>query len=433
MNRPKRTLRIGGAIAFAAVAILASVAVLDAHDFWLVPNALAVASGSDIEVLGQSGVRFPTSGGATQPTQVAEARIVGKSSDEKITDLSVSGKSLALRHKPRSAGQYVVAVALATRNARTTPARLQRYIALEGAPELAAQYEKDGAYPKADSVTQMSAKFAKTIVQVGDKGGRAYDKPVGHALEIVPLDDPSAVRVGGTVRVRLLFHGKPLSGAALRAGWGLPADVRADTPSVAPKPDQVVTTDAKGIATISVTDAGLWNVRTLYAAGMKGMPEHWEVYFATIVFGVSGATGDDQDGDGPTPIANYVASDSADVLAVAAKFHASLAAGDSAGALALLATDVTILESGGIETLADYRAHHLSADIEYAKAVPSQRTVTLVRVIGDVAWVSATSTTQGEFRGRPVNSAGAELMVLSRDRGTWKIRAIHWSSRRRTP
>lgn len=126
-------------------------------------------------------------------------------------------------------------------------------------------------------------------------------------------------------------------------------------------------------------------------------------------------------------------SDSTDVLAVAERFHASLAAGDSGAALALLAPDVTILESGGTETLADYRAHHLSADIEYSKAVPSQRTVTLVRVIGDVAWVSATSTTQGEFRGRPVNSAGAELMVLSREKGTWKIRAIHWSSRRRTP
>ncbi len=39
----------------------------------------------------------------------------------------------------------------------------------------------------------------------------------------------------------------------------------------------------------------------------------------------------------------------------------------------------------------------------------------------------------GEFRGRPVNSAGAELMVLTRVQGTWKISAIHWSSRTRRP
>src|SRR5690242_11715749 len=70
-------------------------------------------------------------------------------------------------------------------------------------------------------------------------------------------------------------------------------------------------------------------------------------------------------------------SDSTDVVGVAARFHAALAAGDSAAALALLASDVTILEAGATETLADYRAHHLSADIEFAKALPSQRTVAL--------------------------------------------------------
>ena len=124
-------------------------------------------------------------------------------------------------------------------------------------------------------------------------------------------------------------------------------------------------------------------------------------------------------------------NDSADVAAVVTRFHAALAAGDSAAALALLADDVVVLESGGVETRDDYRAHHLPADIEFARALPSQRGPVRVQVRGDVAWVSGTSVTQGDFRGRQVNSAGAELMVLSREGGTWKIRAIHWSSRTR--
>jgi ketosteroid isomerase-like protein len=123
--------------------------------------------------------------------------------------------------------------------------------------------------------------------------------------------------------------------------------------------------------------------------------------------------------------------DSADVAAVVARFHAALAAGDSAAVLALLADDVVIGESGGVETRSDYRGHHLPADIEFARAVPSQRGPVLVRVQGDVAWASGTSVTQGEFRGRPLNSAGAELMVLSREPAGWRIRAIHWSSRTR--
>src|SRR5512132_306578 len=67
-------------------------------------------------------------------------------------------------------------------------------------------------------------------------------------------------------------------------------------------------------------------------------------------------------------------SDSADAVNVLTRFHAALAIGDSLTALSLLAADVTILESGALETLADYRSHHLAADIDFAKAVPSKRT-----------------------------------------------------------
>jgi ketosteroid isomerase-like protein len=126
--------------------------------------------------------------------------------------------------------------------------------------------------------------------------------------------------------------------------------------------------------------------------------------------------------------------DSAAVAAVVAKYHDALARGDSAAALALLADDAVILESGGVETRAEYRSHHLPGDINFAKAVPSKRGGVHVKVHGDVAWTTATNTTQGDMNGRAVNSSGAELMVLVRTPAGWKISAIHWSSRnRRTP
>jgi uncharacterized GH25 family protein len=283
--------RLGATVAVALTAVFISAGVLAAHDFWLVPNALAFAAGGSLEVLGQSGTRFPASDGPTQPAQVAEARIVGAASDEQITDLSVAGKSLMLRHKPATAGQRIVGVALVSRTARTTPARLQRYIALEGAPELAAKYEQDGTFPKMDSVTQVSAKYAKAIVEIGSGGPRAFDKVLGHALEIVPLHDPARLKVGDSVGVRLLFHGKPVANVHLRAGSAPPAAISGDSAGLAAaagRASQVILTGADGVAKLRISDAGLWNVRTLYAAPMAGMPEHWEAFFATIVFSVSG-------------------------------------------------------------------------------------------------------------------------------------------------
>lgn len=126
-------------------------------------------------------------------------------------------------------------------------------------------------------------------------------------------------------------------------------------------------------------------------------------------------------------------ADSAEVAATVERFHRALASADSAGALALLTDEVRILESGGVEDRAEYRSHHLGSDIEFARAVPSRRGEMTVRVHGDVAWASSTSTTEGTFRGRAINAAGAELMVLVRTPQGWRIAAIHWSSRNRRP
>ena len=127
-------------------------------------------------------------------------------------------------------------------------------------------------------------------------------------------------------------------------------------------------------------------------------------------------------------------SDSSAVAAVVTAFHAAMERGDSLAAMAMLAPDVEVLETGGIEDRAEFRAHHLAADIEFARAVKQVRTPLKVKVQGDVAWTSGTSTSAGTFRGREINSSGAESMVLARGAdGRWMIRSIHWSSRSRRP
>lgn len=132
----------------------------------------------------------------------------------------------------------------------------------------------------------------------------------------------------------------------------------------------------------------------------------------------------------PVPRQHATSPDSAAIVATVAAFHHALSTGDAAGALALLAPDAVILESGDLETRTEYAAHHLAADIEFSRAVPSQRVTTRVYQEGAVAWVAAVSTSQGTFRDRPVASQGVELLVLSRTAAGWRIRAIHWSSRR---
>jgi ketosteroid isomerase-like protein len=127
------------------------------------------------------------------------------------------------------------------------------------------------------------------------------------------------------------------------------------------------------------------------------------------------------------------ASDSAAVVATVARFHALLAQADSAAAVRLLAPDLTVLESGEVESRAEYLAHHLGADMAFEKAIASERKLLGFAQDGNVAWTTSASVSRGQFRDRKIDSRGAELMVLTRAGSGWIIRSIHWSSRRNAP
>lgn len=124
-------------------------------------------------------------------------------------------------------------------------------------------------------------------------------------------------------------------------------------------------------------------------------------------------------------------SGTTEAVATSTQFYDLLRRGDSAAAARLLSPDAVVLESGDLETRAEYLAHHIGADIEFAKAVPSKQTIRQVVRQGNVVWLAATSSSTGTFENRPIDSSGAELMVLSKADSGWRIRAIHWSSHKR--
>lgn len=410
----------------AAALLLAGATALDAHDFWLVPDAFRVAAGAQIEVRGQTSSRFPTSEAAVAPERIAAARIYSAGGVDQLGDVGTSGSSLLIRHRPRDAGQRVIAVALHPHSVRESAEGFRRYLVLEGAPEALRRYEREGKLPE-DSITRRYTKYAKTLVEVGSDGPRSFSRIVGHTAEFVPLRDPAALSAGDTLPVRLLYRGEPLGGAHIHAGSvpGLADDAE----------EQVVSldADANGVVRVPIDRAGLWNVRAIHIVPADaGSGADWDTHWVTLVFGV-----EDRDGVGGDMEAlrarERAAADSAAVAAVVHRFHEALETADSMAALDLLTGDAIILESGGVETKSEYRSHHLPGDIAFASAVDRETGPLRVTVRGDVAWATSTSTTRGTYRDRELNLRGAELMVLVRAGGAWRISAIHWSSRALRP
>jgi ketosteroid isomerase-like protein len=116
----------------------------------------------------------------------------------------------------------------------------------------------------------------------------------------------------------------------------------------------------------------------------------------------------------------------ADVVAVVDSFYGAITAGDEKTAMGLIAPDAVFVESGKIETRAEYEANHLPADIEFESKVKASRGPLRVTFDGgNTAWVISTAEYD---EGNPEKYINTQLMVLTRDTGKWQIRTISWSS-----
>ena len=119
----------------------------------------------------------------------------------------------------------------------------------------------------------------------------------------------------------------------------------------------------------------------------------------------------------------------ADVAAVLESFYSAIKRGDATAAMSVIAPDALFIESGRLETRAQYEMNHLPADIDFEKQVTGKRDPLRITFKDDAAWVIATTSYDGKFEGAPVQFVSAQLMVLTKDADAWKIRSIHWSSR----
>lgn len=281
-----RTASRLAAFTIVTVASLAIASSATAHDFWLIPHMFGFSDGGTVHVDGQSGTRFAT-GTPVQPSRVAEVRVIGATSEAKITEMAVEGSALRLSHKPTATGQYLIVAALTPplRPARATPAGLIRFLKAEGGAAEATRLERDSLFMRADTVAYASRSYAATIVQVGNGGPRAFSKTPGYPLEFVPLTDPARLRVGDTLHVRILGNGKPV------ANIGVDATPAVDTSAAASAASgsqmMSIAADAQGVVHLPLSKAGPWMLRSAFVSPKPGTSNEFDVARATYTFGVT--------------------------------------------------------------------------------------------------------------------------------------------------
>ena len=218
-----------------------------AHDFWIEPTTFA-----------------------PQPGQIVGLRLrVGQDllgdpvpRDPSLVDRFVAGgQPVAGRDGADPAGYFRFdSPGLTVVGYQSRPSRV------ELPPDKFAAYLKEEGLAPRKAGPEIFSRCAKSLV-----GGSGADRALGFTLELIAEANPIATR---DLPVRLLYQGRPLSGALVVA-------FNRRNPSA----KQSARSDAQGRVRIQIAHPGLWLVKAVHmVAAPVGVNADWSSYWASLTF-----------------------------------------------------------------------------------------------------------------------------------------------------
>lgn len=199
-------------VALAALVLVAASAAV-AHDTWIITRGTD-RSTATFEI--SSGMYFPKLDTAPAADGVAASgwRLGDKMG--RFRDFTATATSLQMSADLENSGTAVVWIAFKPKTIDLTETQVEEYLDEIGAPErLRRTWEAAGPDRKWH---ETYTKYAKTFVAVGDKGeDPSCIPPLGTAVELVPLRDPTTVAQGDSMVVRVLRNGYAAEGQAVVA------------------------------------------------------------------------------------------------------------------------------------------------------------------------------------------------------------------------
>jgi len=259
---------------FGCLSLVMAMSMARAHDTWLMPERFVATPGATLrfDLTSASGFTGPES--AINPERVERAFCrVGN----EVIELTVAGlaeRSLGFTATFSRPSVVVVAVDLKPKILELSPDKIELYLReIHAGEALRALW---AAIPEPRRWRERYSKHTKTFVRIGEPGSEEtnWSQPVGAALEIVPERNPSILRAGDVLSVRVLRAGIPMVGFAL--GFVAAGEIR----------EHVVFTDRDGRAQATLDASGAWLIHGTDLRRVVSGELEWESDFATMTVDV---------------------------------------------------------------------------------------------------------------------------------------------------
>ena len=222
-DRPPRASLRGAAIVLGAVALmLGSVVSAFAHDTWLISATNFGRVGTPFRLGLTSGETFPNDDFSIVSNRVARAIVREAGVTRSLPRPTAAALRLEYMWTPRSAGVASVGIELQPKTLVLEPRLIDEYLReIDATDAIRATWKSLGDKQKwTESYTKHAMTFVRVVPAKSDSAwiaDKSWTRPLGLALELVPERDPTALRAGDTMVVRVLRRGAPVPGFSVGA------------------------------------------------------------------------------------------------------------------------------------------------------------------------------------------------------------------------
>lgn len=235
-----------------------------AHDMFLRLADFFVAPNTTVNVRLFNGT-FILSENSITPDRLNDVAVVSPAGRAKL-DVAVwnaSGDTSVFPVVTGAAGTYVIGVSTKPRVLEMSGKDFNAYLRSDGIPdELAARRAQNRLQQRAKERYQ---KHVKALVQVGTATSDGFSTALGYPAELVPVENPYALKVGATLSIRVLVDGKPVANQFVQYGG-----LSANSGRVA---QRNIRSDAAGLIRIPLDRRGTYYVKFINMTRIAGDAE----------------------------------------------------------------------------------------------------------------------------------------------------------------
>ena len=249
-----------------------------AHDFWLAPETFTLASP------GQTKVKFLIGHhGHVEPWDLQQTRVVTLEHHHSQGSVDMAANVIPQTRfadgfattSTLKEGTNVIGFVSAHSTSTLAASKFNQYVEDAGLLLVAEHRIANGTEDSAG--VEIYSRRAKAVVQVGNTLSDNVLAPLGHTLEILPLQHTGSLQAGEKLNIKVLFDGKPLSGAK----------VTLEVLNSQDKFDLAIVTNDRGQGSLNIPSTGEFKLNTIWGVPLESHPiAEFETYFSSLTFSI---------------------------------------------------------------------------------------------------------------------------------------------------